>query len=153
MHFPSQSRARWVGGRRWRLSRRRQLPRKVAFLFPLYIIWGRKLYPFFQGKVFHFSLLVDMLVARREPTACNHDAYLVGTRNWAFWEKGWQKHGKTMISPFLWTYLLGEQKNYLFFGRFFYGFFLLVGPGILGLALVLLFLVNFRLSSSMSVGV
>ena len=33
-HFPSRGRARWVGGRRWRLSRRRQSSKGVSFLFP-----------------------------------------------------------------------------------------------------------------------
>ena len=32
-YFPSRGRACWVGGRRWRLSRRRQFPRKVSFYF------------------------------------------------------------------------------------------------------------------------
>ena len=48
VHFPSQGRARWVGERRWRLSRRRQFPRKRAFHFPC--IWGEDY--IFQGKVF-----------------------------------------------------------------------------------------------------
>ena len=33
-HFPSRFRARWVGGRRWRLSRRRQSSNGVSFYFP-----------------------------------------------------------------------------------------------------------------------
>ncbi len=36
MHFPSRSSARWVGGRRWPLSRRSQFSRKRTFYFP----WG-----------------------------------------------------------------------------------------------------------------
>ena len=31
VHFPSRGRARWVGGRRWSLSRRRQFPKSVSF--------------------------------------------------------------------------------------------------------------------------
>ena len=45
VHFPSRGRARWVGGRRWRLSRRRQCPRKVFFFFKkflLYLLFGEK---------------------------------------------------------------------------------------------------------------
>ena len=53
-----------------------------------------------------------------------------------FREKGWQKHCKTMISPFFWTFLSGKQKDiFSFFRGLFYGCFILVGPGILGLAL------------------
>ena len=37
VHFPSRGRARWVGGRRWRLSRRPQFPKKVSFYFPLFL--------------------------------------------------------------------------------------------------------------------
>ena len=33
-HFPSRGRARWVGGRRWPLSRRSQFSRKQTFYFP-----------------------------------------------------------------------------------------------------------------------
>ena len=39
-YFSSRGRARWVGGRRWRLSRRRQYPRKVfVFISLLYLFW------------------------------------------------------------------------------------------------------------------
>ena len=34
VHFPSRGRARWVGGRRWRLSRRRQSSNGASFHFP-----------------------------------------------------------------------------------------------------------------------
>ena len=34
VHFPSRGRARWVGGRRWPLSRRRQTPKGSSFYFP-----------------------------------------------------------------------------------------------------------------------
>ena len=61
-YFSSRGRARWVGGRRWRLSRRR-----------------------------HYSKGV------REPTPCYHDACPVGTPWWAFWERGWQDHCKTIV--------------------------------------------------------
>ena len=30
-YLPSRGRARWVGGRRWRLSRRRQSPKRASF--------------------------------------------------------------------------------------------------------------------------
>ena len=34
VHLPSRGRARWVGGRRWPLSRRSQLSKKRTFYFP-----------------------------------------------------------------------------------------------------------------------
>ena len=49
VHFPSRGRARWVGGRRWRLSRRRQSSLKNGFLFPLYFILGENTLLFFSG--------------------------------------------------------------------------------------------------------
>ena len=101
VHSPSRGRARRVGGRRWRLSRRRQFPRKVFFYFPCISFPERKLYFFFQGKVSFISVLLGMLVAKWEPTPCYSDAYSVGPPKWAFWEKGWQNNCKTMFSPFL----------------------------------------------------
>ena len=66
------------------------LPRVCLFISLLNLLWEIDL-TFFQGMVFDFSLPLDMLVAKREPTPCCHDAYSVGTPNRAFWEKGWQK--------------------------------------------------------------
>ena len=126
VHFPSRGRARWVGGRRWRLSRRRQFPRKMAFYFPCILFWVEKTLLFFQGKVFYYSLLLDMLVAGREPTPCYRDAYSVGTPNRAFWVKGWLKHGKTMVSKFVGRFFLVSKRTIYFFflggrGRSFMG--------------------------------
>ena len=56
VHFSSRGRARWVGRRRWRLSRRRQFPRKVSFYFPCISIWRRKL----QGKVSFISTVIHI---------------------------------------------------------------------------------------------
>ena len=64
VHFPSRGRASLVGGRRWRLSRRRQSPRKLAFYFPCISFLVRELYFFFQGKVSCISELLEMLVAK-----------------------------------------------------------------------------------------
>ena len=74
------------------------------------------------------------------PTPCYHDAYSVCTPNRALWEKGWQKHYKTMVSPFLGRFFLVSKKQFTFLVEFFYGFLKLVGPGILGLALGFLLL-------------
>ena len=41
VHFPSRGRARWVGGRRWRLSRRCQSPKRRSFYFPFVHFWWR----------------------------------------------------------------------------------------------------------------
>ena len=57
-----------------------------------------------------------------------------------------------MISPFLGLFFLDKQEdNFLFLERFFYGFFLLVGPGIPRLALASSLLVNCLLSLLMLV--
>ena len=46
VHFPSRGRARWVGGRRWPLSRRSQLSKKRTFYFPWAFFLGDKTMPF-----------------------------------------------------------------------------------------------------------
>ena len=45
VHFPSRGRARWVGGRRWSLSRRCQTPKKRTFNFPR-VFLGDETMPF-----------------------------------------------------------------------------------------------------------
>ena len=115
VHFSSRGRARWVGGRRWALSRRRQSSKSVSFYFPFISFFGKILYSFTKCMVSVFSLPLGMLVAKWEPTPCYRDAYSVGTPNWAFRMKGWQKHCKTMFPPFFWTFLFGEQKNIFLF--------------------------------------
>ena len=64
VHFPSRGRARWVGRRRWRLSRRRQSSKGASFYFLFVSLFGKKLYFFFQNVVSCFSLLLDMLEAK-----------------------------------------------------------------------------------------
>ena len=105
-----------LGGRRWSLSRRRQTSKSVSFYFPFVSFWVNMLYSFFKSTVSGFSLLLDMLVAKWVPTPCYRDAYSVGTPNWAFWGKGWQRYHETTFSPLpFWTVLFGKQKNFLFF--------------------------------------
>ena len=54
VHFPSRGRARWVGGRRWPLSRRRQTSKSVSFYFPcVSFFWGQVLL-FFQEYGYGF---------------------------------------------------------------------------------------------------
>ena len=75
---------------------------KSVFLFPFYFFFGDKtLLFFFEGKVSFISVLLSMLVAKREPTPCYRDAYSVGTHKRAFREKGWQKNRKTTGRLFL----------------------------------------------------
>ena len=136
VHFPSRGRARWVGGRRWSLSRRRQTSKSVSFYFPFVSFWVNMLYSFFKSMVSGFSLLLDMLVAKWVPTPCYRDAYSVGTPNWAFWEKGWQKYYETMISPLFGRFFLVSKRTFFSEG-FSVGCYILGGPGILGLALAI----------------
>ena len=96
-HFSSRGRARWVGGRRWRLSRRRQSSKGVSFYFPFVSFGENKLYSFSMSMVFGFCLPLGMLVAKREPTPCYHDAYSVGTPNRTFRGRG--KAGKCIVRP------------------------------------------------------
>ena len=49
VHFPSRGRARWVGGRRWRLSRCHQSSKGVSFSFPCFSLWWKKTLLFFSG--------------------------------------------------------------------------------------------------------
>ena len=53
-----------------------------VFLFPLSIFFMGKTMLFFPGFCFfYFWILLDMLVAKREPTPCYRDASSVGTLN------------------------------------------------------------------------
>ena len=54
VHLSSRGRARWVGGRRWQLSRRRRSLKKATFYFPLISFWCRKLHSFFRYGFFYF---------------------------------------------------------------------------------------------------
>ena len=115
---------------------------RCVFLFPFCIFLGEQAVLFFQEKSFGFTLLLGMLVAKWVPTPCYNDAYSVGIPTWAFWEKDWQKHCKTMVSTFLGPFFLVSKTSIFFFLVFFYGCFISGGPGILGLALVILLLVS-----------
>ena len=96
VHFPSRGRARWVGGRRWPLSRRSQLSKKRTFYFPWVFFYGSLNYPFFsKGMVLIWVLLLGMLVAKREPTPCYHDAYSVGIPKGAYGAKSLEDHSFT----------------------------------------------------------
>ena len=57
---------------------------RSVFLFPLCFLVGEKLCSFFRSMVLCYWILLDMLVAEREPTPCCHGAYS-GTPKWAFW--------------------------------------------------------------------
>ena len=57
---------------------------KCLLYFPFFIFFGNKLYSFVKGMVSYFFVLLSMLVAEREPTPCNRDAYSVGSPKWPF---------------------------------------------------------------------
>ena len=111
VYFPSRGRARWVGGRRWALSRRDQSSKSASFYFP-FVFWEENILPFFKGMVLFVFVLLDMLVAKWEPTPCYHDAYSVGTPNWAFRVKGWLTHCKTTISPLFGRFFLVCKRTF-----------------------------------------
>ena len=92
------------------------LPRVCLFYFPCISFWVNKLYSFFKSMILGFSLPLGMLVAKWVPTPCYNDAYSVGTPKWASWGKGWLKHCKTMISPFLGRFFLVSKRTFYFFG-------------------------------------
>ena len=117
VHFPTRGRARWVGGRRWPLSRRSQFSRKRIFYFPWGFSWGTKLCLFFRGMAFIWVLLLDMLVAMREPTPCYRDAYSVGIPKGACGGKSGQNHCKTTVSPLSRSvFLVSKRTLYFFWG-------------------------------------
>ena len=116
-------------------------PPPPDLLFPWGFFLGDKNYAFFcKGMVFKLFLLLDMLVAKWEPTPCYRDAYSVGIPKGACGEKSGQMH-KTTVSPVANVFFLVSKRT-LFSGRWWYGCFILVGQGILGLTGGLSFLVN-----------
>ena len=117
VHLPSRGRARWVGGRRWPLSRRSQFSKKWTFYFPWVFFWGTKLCLFCRGMVFMLFLLLDMLVAKWEPTPCYRDAYSVGIPKGACGGKSGQIHCKTTVSPRgKCVFLVSKRTLYFFWG-------------------------------------
>ena len=121
VHFPSRGRARWVGGRRWPLSRRRQTSKSVSFYFPslsFLSFLGNMLYSFFKSIILGTFVLLDMLVAKWVPTPCYNDAYPVGTPKWAFWVKGWQRYHETTFSPLFGRFFLVSKRTFHFSGGY-----------------------------------
>ena len=115
MHFPSRSSARWVGGRRWPLSRRSQFSRKRTFYFPWGNLGESRLCLFLRGITFLRVLLLGMLVAKREPTPCYRDAYLVGIPKGAYGGKSGQNYCKTTVSPLSKSVFLVSKRTLFFF--------------------------------------
>ena len=56
VYLPSRGRARWVGGRRWRLSRRRQSSKGVSFYSPSVFFFLRENFTFFRVWFCFFML-------------------------------------------------------------------------------------------------
>ena len=126
-----------------------KLPRVCLFI-SLFLSFSESMFhSCFKGMVLGIFIPLGMLVAEWVPTPCYNDACLVSTPKWAFWEKGWLKHCKTMISPFIGRLFLVSKRTFYFFGELSGGCFILGGPGILCLALVFFCLVSFPLSLSM----
>ena len=117
VHLPSRGRARWVGGRRWPLSRRNHFSRKRTFYFPWVIFWVAKLCFFFRCMVSIWVLLLGMLVAMREPTPCYHDAYSVGIPKRACGGKSGQNQCKTTVSLHKKCVFLVSKRTLYFFWR------------------------------------
>ena len=115
VHFPSRGRARWVGGRRWPLSRRRRTSKGVSFYFPCISFGGNMMCSFFKSIFLGICIQLGMLVAKWVPTPCYNDAYSVGTPKWALWRKNWLKYCKTMIPPFLGRFFLVSKRTFFFF--------------------------------------
>ena len=115
VHPLSRGRARCFGGRRRRLSRRCRFPKRGSIFNPIFLVRGTEglIHFLFRRKcVIFVQFLLDMLVARRVPTPCHRDAYLVGTPRWACWEKYGQTHCKTTFSPLTWCFLLVSKKDH-----------------------------------------
>ena len=110
VHFPSRGGARWVGGRRWPLSRRRQT-KGVSFYFLFFIFFEEQAVLFFRCIVFGFSLPLGMLVAKREPTPCYHMRI-----RWALLNGHYgRKAGETTFSPRLGRFFLVSKRTFYFF--------------------------------------
>ena len=81
VHFPSLGPARWVGGQRWRLSRRCHSPKRMSFYFTFGLFRVTEPCSSFRSIVCIFCVVLSMRVAKREPTPGYCDAYSVGTLN------------------------------------------------------------------------
>ena len=108
VHLPSRGRARWVGDGVGDCHDAADLSRECLFYFSLVSFWVRKLCSFLRDMVLCCWILLDMLVAKRDPTPCYHDAYSVGTPKWAFW-------GAT-LSPLFRRVFSGKQNSFPFWG-------------------------------------
>ena len=89
---------------------------RVCLFISLVYFLGNMLYSFFKSIIVGFSIPLGMLVANWVPTPCYNDAFLVGTPKWALWGKGWLKHCKTTISPFLGRFFLVSKRTFYFLG-------------------------------------
>ena len=74
-----------------------------------------------------------MLVAMREPTPCYRDAYLVGIPKGAYGGKTGKFFIRPQFPPLLKVFFWLVNGLFTFSGRWWFGCFILVGLGILGL--------------------
>ena len=66
--------------------------------------------------VFLWRFLLDMPVAKREPTQCYHDAYSVGVPQGAYGKKSGQIYCKTTVSPRGKCVFLVSKRTLFFLG-------------------------------------
>ncbi len=107
--------------------------------------------PFCKGMVFMLFLLLDMQVAKWEPTPCYRDAYSVGIPKGACGEKSGQMHYKTTSSPRGNCVFLVSKRTLYFFWEVVV-WMLHIGRASLGLTGGLSFLVNCLLNLPILVG-
>ena len=93
-----------------------KLLKKCLSIPPQHLPGGRNCV-FFQGTAFFCWILLDMLVAKREPTPCYRDAHSAGTPKWSYWVKRRQIHWKTTFSPLYGRLFLVSKRTNFFFGR------------------------------------
>ena len=118
VYFPSRGRARWVGRRRWALSRRRQSSKSASCYFP-FIFREKSILLFFRVWFCFFLHCWICLQIIGSPPPCYHDAYSVGAPNLAFRGKGWLSCCKTTFSSLFGRFfLLCERTIYFFWWRF-----------------------------------
>ena len=108
---------------------------------------GDKLCLFFRSMAFMLVLLLNMLVAKREPHATMMHIRWVSLKG-----KSGQNHCKTTVSPVINVFFWLVNELFIFSGGWWYGCCILVGLGILGLVGRSSFLVSYLSSSPTLVG-
>ena len=103
------------------LSRRNRFPKRGSIVYPLLLDIIHVFFKKKKGYLVH--LLLDLQVAKREPTSCYDDAYSVGTPEWAFWVKYGQTHCKTTFLPRIGVFCWLANGPFFISGCWFFGCF------------------------------